>query len=613
MPNRFHNPYHFVPTPSQNGPGLVPRDATQWPAHLRHDRFVLQTKVDGITEAVFSGRLVCRAIVQELLAVGAKQSEGQKPSRRGANDAAPREVQLFRLGDKFALPGSSLRGMLAALAEAGSNSTLRILTDHELSLKPNGGAPTTPRGTVHDFFRKRNTNLVPLTSGDGRTHLTVAEQLFGCVEQMGHDAAKGQTPALALASRLRVSHALAHGTTPTRASKEITKILGSPKFRYPSFHFNATEDGEFLSRDNNALDLTQGHFPKGRKFYLHRDQIPKVHRAGRPSEWVSASPNDQKTLNQKALVAPLESGEFWFHLDFDNLAQLELELLCYAISPSDSFFHKLGLGKPLGLGKLKLETMGLFLIDRTARYKADLNTPRYSTVWKTSGTSQWPESYETEVNASVTKDAKSPIELRRDYCNRIATSHPHMGPVLRAIELLGDPATIKLPVHYPQIPLEDLESELFLWFQRNEDRQGQFLRSLTNANTCGFTELPSLERAPSASPPDPSCWPNGVPPAPQAAAVPGRAISTPVSVPQQPKGPAIPAGIHWQGPVPCQFLGKSKSQKWKFQIGSGTAQQTGVLWEEFDLAKLPADLKEGGPYDMEYLPIGNANYRFRFV
>ena len=599
--SKFLIPYHFIPTPGEiSAPGLVKRNVTDWPQHLTHDRFVSKTDVDGVPEDVYSGRMVCRAVVQELLAVGSAQSGSS-----GSNE--PRKIELFQLGGTYALPGSSLRGMLAAIAEAATNSTLRILTDGDLALKPNGGHPTNPGGSVHDFFRRRNPNLVPLFSNDKRTHITVAEQLFGFVEQVGPESTPG--PALALASRLRVSHALAHGTKPETTGEQVTKILGSPKFRYPSFYFNATEQGEFISRDNDGLKLKRGHFPKGRKFYLHRE---KAQKGVDGSEWITANPNDS-TKKQKTRVAPLESGEFWFHLDFTNLSLLELQILCYSVTPSDAFFHKLGLGKPLGLGKLKLDPMGLFLIDRKSRYTGKLNGSRYYSAWKRLGQDLWPVQYETESKTEPTTGANSPVDLRNGYRSRIEKFHPHLHPVIKAIELLGNPDMVDLPVHYPQLEKQDLERKLFLWFSQNEKCQGQFLRSLTGANTCNFTELPALDRKPSSSPPAPSCWKGGIPPAIPHVPTTAPALPIPASAVPKSKLPSIPAGIEWQGPVLCRHLGESKSGKLKFCIHDGQPQASGVLSEDVDPAQVPADLRENHTYHMEFLPIGKANYRFRFV
>ena len=505
----FHNPYHFVPISADLGPGAIAleldargfRQPKSWPDHLTHDRFITRTFVDGNQEEVFSGRIICQAIIKDCLALGADQF---------ADDNNPREVSLFKIDGQYALSGSALRGMLSSLAEAASNSTLRILENSNLSLKPGGGAPTSPGGTLYAFYRQVNPELVPLQEGDARKCLTIAEQLFGVVEERPDNPSNSKRSILSLASRVRISNALAHGKTPTAGSEAITKILASPKYRYPSFHFNKTTDGEFIARDQ--LKLNQGHFPKGRKFYLHR----KEQLSDKPGvDWVTRDGTARR--NQKAHVIPLRTGEFWFHVDFDNLSLLELELLCYALRPKPSFMHMLGMGKPLGLGKLEINTAGLFLVDRTARYsRQNLTDARYHRVWCDTDhpPSLWPASYQTrEATAPATEPAaSSPRVLADNYRKRVQEKRwASLWPILQAIELLGDPEKVRCPVHYPQVPNQnqDLEQNLFRWFQQNEVQQGQFLRPLTDANTCGFKELPTLDRQPSPQPPTPSCWSSG--------------------------------------------------------------------------------------------------------
>lgn len=504
----FHNPYHFVSACSEPGPGALTlqmdtqsgRQPKPWPDHLTHDRFVAKTLVNGNQEDVFSGRIVCQSIIKDLLALGANQI---------ADDVNPRDVSLFKINGKYALAGSSLRGMLSSIAEAASNSTLRILGDHNLSLKPEGRPPTNPGGTLHEFFRKLDPELVPLQEGDGRKSLTIAEQLFGVVEERPRNASNSKRPVLSLASRVRISNALAHGEPPTIASRQITKILGSPKYRYPSFHFDLTQKSEFIPRDQ--LKLNQGHVPKGRKFYLHRKKLTDA-------DWVTNNENARR--NQKALVAPLSSGEFWFHVDFDNLSLLELELVCYALRPTSSFMHQLGLGKPLGLGKLEINPMGLFLVNRATRYSSQgLLADRYSRVWRDACclSSNWPALYQArEAGAPVTEPAAPlPRALADAYRKRIEEKHMTLWPILQSIELLGDPEKVSHPVHYPQLPNQDLEQNLFKWFQYNESQNGngQFLRALTKANTCDFKEIPTLDRNTKLEPPMPSCWVAGQPPA----------------------------------------------------------------------------------------------------
>lgn len=127
MSDSFRNPYHFVPT----GPGAPPErlptaDITApWAAgsasaHLTHDRYVPGTH---------SGRITCRATVETPLICGNKQEE-----RPGWTKLIhPFEIEP----GKPALPASSLRGMLSALAEAATHSTLRVLKGDVLSFRRN--------------------------------------------------------------------------------------------------------------------------------------------------------------------------------------------------------------------------------------------------------------------------------------------------------------------------------------------------------------------------------------------------------------------------------------------------------------------------------------------
>lgn len=527
--SEFHNPYHFVPVADNPGPGCVQLDASaspRWPAdpppHLTHDRFVKETKVDGRSEPAFSGRIVCRLTVCELLAIGAQQTTGDKKKN------SPRAISLFKLGTRWAIPGSSLRGMISALAEAASNSAFRILKDEPYSRSAGKGVPRKALGNAFAYFKEHYPEHVPLHFQDGRSRLSLAEQLFGVVELV-HGKAK--TPddwrALSLAGRVRFSHALASAEV-VQTSMETTQILDSPKAPSPSLYLHPKNDpeGGYIHRlDPKPKD----HRPHGRKFYLHREELHS-------DDWISRTPDDQ--AHQKARVAPLFGGEFWFHLDFDNLSQLELELLCYSLTPSDAFHHKLGMGKPLGLGKVKLAPAGLFLVDRPARYSVDslIGSPRYHHIWMPATALVWPAEYAAERDAPASSPApRSPVEHRAAYRERVATHFSSVLPILDALELLGDPAKVQSPVHYPQ-PLDresrkmagapkgsqdktlndvtgpELERNSYEWFVANDDAAGQYLRSLTRANTCDFKEIPTLDRNRRAEPPMPSCWLAGHPP-----------------------------------------------------------------------------------------------------
>ncbi len=474
MPDLFHNPYQFIPLPEKGNPDGLPltRDQEQnrapgeWPSHLTHDRFV---------EDALSGRLICRAVLCELLAVGSQQTEADKARGRA------RQVELFEIDGVLALPASSLRGMISALAEAACGSALRVLVNKELSIFVDQRKQ--PLGRTFDYF---DSELLPLTLGIERARLSLAEQMFGVVEDAPAGTDKpAHWRAFALASRLRFSNALAHGPVERSGKAGRTQILASPKSMSHNMYFEPKTGPGFIPK--GSLD-SKKHRAKGRKMYLHRKVLTD-------QDWKTSAPDTR--ADQKADVAPLSGGEFWFHVDFDNLSSTELRLLCYALRPTEPFCHKLGLGKPLGLGKLRLDPAGLFLINRHQRY-SDPSPVRYHQGWRNPDISDYPSHYRREFETAPGQ-ATAPAPPDEAAAWRQQAPAP-LKKILEALELLGDPEKVQQPVHYPQIdqergkPLrrEDpaFEDRLFSWFQKNDASvSGQYLNSLL-----GQTQLPILDR-----------------------------------------------------------------------------------------------------------------------
>jgi CRISPR/Cas system CSM-associated protein Csm3 (group 7 of RAMP superfamily) len=434
---------------------------------------------------------VCRLVVEELLAVGGEQAEGSKSPLR------PRQVALAAIDTQPIIPASSLRGLLSSLAEAASNSTLRVLENQPINIST-GYDPKSRSvgrnllGSVHEWFQKENLELVPLRQGDGRHCLTLAEQLFGLVEFPGNQPGTGELPpVLALASRVRLSMARPWPADKVRQLEKpgVTKILDSPKPKSPVLYLKDThEKGRYITK---ASINQRNARVQGRKFFLHRGKLED-------EDWKTLVKHSQaepdKRLHQKASVAPLTRGTtFWFHLDFQNLSTLELELLCYVLRPAQSFRHKLGMGKPLGLGKVGIEPVGIFFIDRIKRYHEDAVDPdskRYHRVWRDSTLSPelWPDTYKLEREAANTASVTpSPTDFSKAYRDRITQCFPNLVHVLNAIELLSNPDAVKYPVHYPQIAEAEgpaTENEQFKWWQENDRFGGQMVYDLLEPFRC---------------------------------------------------------------------------------------------------------------------------------
>lgn len=331
------------------------------------------------------------------------------------------------------------------------------------------------KGRSHDYFRRLSPELLPFHKD--RQRLTVAEQLFGFVEQRQ----KGQdspVPARALAGRLRFSFGLLHSAEDDHYEPEVLlKVLDSPKPPSPALYFKrANGQGEYIAKK----DLNpQTYIPQGRKFYLHR-----YDRSTTP--WKTFALQDN--LKQKSRVRPIRSQRvFYFHIDFDNLSQRELALLCYAVRPTDSFRHKLGMGKPLGLGKVRIDPVGLFYINRQARYEESLLfvADRYHGNWLPGGEDrqQWPSRYEREKQQTGQNDPSFPSfdTLRESFRNSMDSD------IRQALELLGDPQQVRRPVHTPQVAGGDMEKETYRWFVANDLRvaeaEREFLEPLNESST----------------------------------------------------------------------------------------------------------------------------------
>ena len=449
----FHNPYHFVPLAP---PAACARRAGEGVlGGTLHDRFGLG---DG-AERRFSGRVVCRLTTEGPMVVGAAQK------RRDGDDQKETLVEPFELPHtkadgtpslRPAIPGSTLRGLIASLVEAVSCSTLRVLEEKEYK---------EVRGTLHDGVSLVSEDFVPMHSS--RVHLTLAERLFGFVEKDGKRA---------LAGRVRFSHALAEEgpfENDWYENSELLKVLASPKPPCPALYFGhlkGVRKPENWSPREIKLDLKK-HSPQGRKVYLHHREDDL--------EFATCHPGDDK-LHLKLRVEPVKKGiEFVFHIDFDNLQSEELEYLVYALRPVRQFRHKLGLGKPLGLGTVRIEPLRLCFLDRSnLRYRpGGLFGPKYEASFCPGFSKGWavrlPElvaRYRSEASEFEPRPSSEfpNWETLHDAARR------RIPPKVRfAVENSGDPEKVIAPVQYPltthQIEAGRSEGEHFRWFVANKD------------------------------------------------------------------------------------------------------------------------------------------------
>jgi CRISPR-associated protein (TIGR03986 family) len=387
-------------------------------------------------------------------------------------------------------------------------------------------------GSSYDFFKAISKELLPFNSG--RETISLAERLFGFISEEktegeseredgqagGGNAAKQETimqpdkngfiiypngmrvkmdvgnrvaaaPAIkpdkptAFASRVRISNALFHPNDTIKSANDcymeaITlKILDSPKPPSPAMYFKPINNaaGEYISKAELGKE---DHEPQGRKMYLHHN----INQANQ-EPWKTNDP--ENNLTQKMKIRPVKAGaEFWFHVDYDNLSDEELGLLCYALEPEVAFQHKIGMGKPIGLGSVKIEPVCVLKMDRKSRYSAaGFFQSRYAPARFRNGCDKesMPDVYKSNcADALIGEGFTCAGKIPKNGFTPVKS-------IDKAIKLLGDPGKVRkdIKVSTPAAGADD-ENETFKWFGNNDDRNTpnhlrQFLKPITEGTT----------------------------------------------------------------------------------------------------------------------------------
>lgn len=120
----------------------------------------------------------------------------------------------------------------------------------------------------------------------------------------------------------------------------------------------------YLEQDSNMKDelkhYNSGTGIRGNKFYWHKSGEKWEYRYHNLD-------NSNKNITQKEIQPVKPNTEFKFRIRYENLSEIELGALLFALKLPEGCAHKLGMGKPYGLGSVKL-TPELHISDRNRRY-----------------------------------------------------------------------------------------------------------------------------------------------------------------------------------------------------------------------------------------------------
>jgi len=188
--------------------------------------------------------------------------------------------------------------------------------------------------------------------------LCPACSLFGTIELK--EMIKDESVLTAVASRLRFTDARFTGSRPIYKNKVTLQELAEPKLKCAEFytHFDGRQNLAWNFDFSSSMDPISDKLQlNGRKFYLHH-----------ASDYRNRAGEDKFTERNSTIVplAGVSDNTFEFKVFFDQITERELKQILVVLSCGDNDgerCHKIGLGKPLGLGSVQIRVDTIFFRD----------------------------------------------------------------------------------------------------------------------------------------------------------------------------------------------------------------------------------------------------------
>jgi|GEM_PF-1569655 len=317
----FLNPYNFARwLPEPGAPGAARTPLLGRAPGPPHDRYV------GLT-----GRLRCvlttetDTFVSDSYGVTAQVKDGEEH----------RIYRFFRNPDGApAIPGSSLRGAVRTVFEAATNSCFIKVHGEARHAFRNADRKKVPYGrTVGEMIPE---HLHACRAVDA---LCPACRTFGWVAA---EAGERSASAPAYRGRVRFSDAaFTDGSVLVQPGESwVLPALSTPKPAYVWFYLmresGRVEDG--LEAEDGGY--APGNTIRGRKLYWHHE----------PREKGARTSDQNRSIRD--WMGPGATAEF--EVVFQNLAPVELGALLWSLEMEGEEVHRLGYGKPLGFGSVRI-------------------------------------------------------------------------------------------------------------------------------------------------------------------------------------------------------------------------------------------------------------------
>jgi len=212
-----------------------------------------------------------------------------------------------------------------------------------------------PVAMLLEYYDHHPAEFLPssLRPCDDLDKLCPACRLFGTVN--------GKAP---LAGRVSIGPAYSDLAHDQATSPVTLPILGEPKASYWPFYLKSADRA---NQDYNTSPAAA--CLRGRKFYWHqKSKLPQEYSFANQGSFNARKQPEgypHTKLNMTAYLLSHLGSEFRFTVTFENLSEVELGLLLWTLKLEPGLAHKLGHGRPLGLGSVQIGIDELVLHDNT--------------------------------------------------------------------------------------------------------------------------------------------------------------------------------------------------------------------------------------------------------
>lgn len=196
-------------------------------------------------------------------------------------------------------------------------------------------------------------DLIP---GELKPHgLDLTQRLFGYVETINGKTASN-------AGRIFFEDATIIGES-AQPDLVTPKVLSSPKPTSFQLYLVQTDSNDRRSLKNYNNNVNETHI-RGHKFYWSQGETPNFTVGANQGD-------DQVQQNMQTMIAPVDPGrQFKTRIRFENLTRIELGCILWIIRLGENPKNclRIGMGKPYGLGAVRITDKQISRINRDERY-----------------------------------------------------------------------------------------------------------------------------------------------------------------------------------------------------------------------------------------------------